>query len=625
MELEKINQLLEHHKTLEAINRLVKLDKKYPKNPDILELMATSYAEQKNHYGFLITMLQLHELLPNRWNIVLGLADAYLVNDFNALAFKTFRHFIRQWPQNENAPRVQKTIQILEQFVDEVSSNLTFSFEDGLIFFAKHEEIQLLMNQGDYGQCKVLAKELLSQRPSFAPVKNNLSKISWLEGNLAQAIDITRGVLADQPDNVHALSNMCCYLYMQGEKEHALELAKRLKNVEILSKDHWLVIVKALSFIEDINGVIELFEKAKPNIKNDLISPPFFHYCAAAEYQIGEVSEAKILWQKSADEEPNFLLATENLKELEKPIYERTCPQTFTMDEWLPKQIIKDLTLIFTRASVENERKNTRDQLGSYIEKHPLILHFIPAALRNGDHVARKLALDLAEFAPNTILDKSLESFVLGREGPDSLRIETAHILARKGVLENGKKIDLWIKGELRSVIMVGFEIVSGPPEKDNLHPSVKFLMEEAIDDLRRANGEKAERKLRKAIAIQPNEPSLLNNLAVSLQMQGRMAEANALADQIEKNFPDYFFGQLIAVKKSIAAGRIEKAKKILDRLMKKERLHVTEFSALCACQIDFDLMKKDLEDAKTWLRVWQGIYPEDPSLERYRDLKKLM
>ena len=67
--------------------------------------------------------------------------------------------------------------------------------------------------------------------------------------------------------------------------------------------------------------------------------------------------------------------------------------------------------------------------------------------------------------------------------------------------------------------------------------------------------------------------------------MQGNHEEAKAIADEIHARFPDYFFGQVIAVRKTIQAGDLETAKTILDKLMKKQELHVTEFGALCGCR----------------------------------------
>src|SRR5690606_23351735 len=127
-----------------------------------------------------------------------------------------------------------------------------------------------------------------------------------------------------------------------------------------------------------------------------------------------------------------------------------------------------------------------------------------------------------------------------------------------------------------------------------------------AVYALRAKKGDEAESHLRKALEIQKDEPGLLNNLAVALSMQGRHDEAKAIADEIPVRFPDYFYGQVIAVREAIQAGELEKAKTILDKMMQKQELHVTEFSAMCACQIDFMIEDDKPEGALAWFEMWQ-------------------
>ena len=148
--------------------------------------------------------------------------------------------------------------------------------------------------------------------------------------------------------------------------------------------------------------------------------------------------------------------------------------------------------------------------------------------------------------------------------------------------------------------------------------------MESGYAELQKKNGSAAEKYFRKAIEIQPDEPSFYNNLAVSLNLQGREDEVLALSDQIEKRFPDYFFGQINVARKAILTEDMDKARQILDKLVKKDELHITEFTALCSCQIDFLIADQNPESALTWLQMWEEVYPEDPSLQRYSDFRRV-
>jgi len=219
--LAEADGLLSKNKPQDALDLLLELDRKFPRQKDVLGLMANTYTELGNQHGYLHALYQLHSLTPNRAEIKLGLAGAYLSNGRMALALRTFRQYLKQWPHDEQVVDVQKTIPQLEQGLSETLGELGFSLEDGLDFACKHEELQVLMEFGNYERGKQLAKSLLGQRPHFVPVLNNLSQVYWLEGNLAGAIELSQQVLDVQPDNVHALSNLTRFLFMQGKQESA--------------------------------------------------------------------------------------------------------------------------------------------------------------------------------------------------------------------------------------------------------------------------------------------------------------------------------------------------------------------------------------------------------------------
>ena len=622
--LEKSNILLSNQKTMEALQQLLNLNKKYPNNPEILESMAFAYVDLKNNYSYLETMLQLNKLVSGNEHIKIGLAKAYLINGFQALALQTYRKIINRWPLSEYAKNSQKITRQLELFSAETASKLDFSLEPGLDFFAKHEELQILMYQGKFKRCKKIAADLIFQRPEFAPVRNNLSQISWLEGNLTEAIEITQKVLDFQPENVHALANLCCYFFMIGKKENAIPHAKRLKESKILAIDHWLKKVKALSFIGDDDGVINLLELAKLDRNYKLIDGTFWHWCAVAEYRRGNSSKARTYWNKCIKLAPYFSLAIDNLEELKKPHFDRICPQVYGLETWLPEKIIKDLFAIVDHPSNKKENIGVDIKLDSYFSEHPEILQFIPAAITAGEIFTREFAFQLADMTSDPKTLNWLKVFVLGREGSDSLRVKAAQILSRHGIFKAGEKVKLWLQNDLTSIVVFGFEIVFGPMDKDALKRSARNLAEEAIEALQERNGELAEGYLRKALEIQPDEPTLLNNLAVSLNLQGKVSEANSLADQLEIQFPEYLFGQLIAARKAISAKDFNKAQRILDKLMKKDKLHSTEFSALCSCQVDFQIADKNLKIAFSWLQTWEKVFPEDPSLMKYREIRRM-
>ena len=609
--------LLAQDKPQQALELLQELNQKFPRQPDLLGLMVNACLDVDDQHGYLLAIHKLHELTPNKAGVKLGLAGAYLANGCPALALQTFRQYLKRWPNDERAGEIQKTIQQLEKALTEFLSEIGFSLDTGLDFASKHEELRLDMEQGNYNRCRQLAKFLFQQRPNFIPVLNNLSLIEWLDGNLPGAVELSHKVLETEPDNVHALSNLTRFHFMQGRRDEAITFAKRLKESNASAADRWLKKAEALSFIGDNEGVLALIQQAKNFKQQDALNGMVWHWSAIAEYRNGNIPKARKYWQKSVQESPNSTLAITNLEELKKPLYERVCPQAFPLDSWISRKTIEAMASEVERASRYNDNHVFRERVNTFFDDHPELIQFVPEALSSGDVKCRELALQLADMSAHPKILLSLKEFVLGQNGPDALRLEGSQILSRYNIFHSGEMIHLWLKESWTEIMMIGFQI-SRDAEPSTLKPSTLRLMEKAINALHTKNAQEAEVHLRKALEIQGDDPGLLNNLAMALQMQGKQAESDSIANQIPARFPDYFFGQVITVRRVLNTKQLEKAKIALDKMMTKPELHVTEFSALCACQIDFFLADEKPEGAISWYQMWEQGYPDDTNREKY-------
>jgi tetratricopeptide (TPR) repeat protein len=623
--LERAEHLLEQDKPQEALDLLTELDRQFPRQPDVLGLMGNANLEMGNGHGYLHAIYKLHELLPNRAEVKVGLAGAYLSNGYLALAIQAFSQFLKRWPNDERASDIKKTIPELEKVLAELLLESGNSLETGLEFACLHDEVRLQMDLGNYALSRQRAKKLLQQKPNFIPVLNNLSQVSWLEGDLPKAIETCQQVLEKGPRNIHALSNITRFLFMQGNKEEAKGYAIRLKESTAGTADRWTKVTEALSFIGDDDGVLAVLEDVKRKKELDQLDEKVWHWFAVAEYRKGNFSQARAHWKKSLKIASYFDLASTNLEELKKPTHERSLPQAFTLDAWIPRSILASMISTIERATQKKDDSRFQAEVVTYMNRHPELIHFVPAALSNGDEQCREFARQLADMSAHPAILESLKEFSLGQMGPDGQRLEATQILTKHGIFKSGEMIDLWLEGEWKSIMMLGFQITYDAMEQHSLKPAAQHLMEQAIHALREGNGEKGEGYLRKAIDIQKDEPGLYNNLAVALSMQGKHEESDAIADDIPIRFPDYFFGQVIAVRRAIGEHDLVKAKTILDKMMQKQELHVTEFGALCACQIDYLIEDDKPEGAVSWWEMWQQGYPEDPARENYEDRMSLI
>ncbi len=304
-------------------------------------------------------------------------------------------------------------------------------------------------------------------------------------------------------------------------------------------------------------------------------------WCAVAEYRKGNESKARKYWQKCRQLGPYFSQAKDNLEELKKPRHERNCPQAFSLDAWLPRNTIGNLTSTVERAAKQKNDNAFQERIRAYFDVHSEILYFVPAALASGDTVSRDLALKLADMSAHPALLATLKDFALGQDGSDALRLEASQLLSKHGVMESGESVNLWLEGEWKPIMMLGFQIYYDSPEKPTLKPAAQRLMEKAIYALREGKGAEAETHLRKALEIQKDEPGLFNNLAVALSMQGKHDQAKQIADESLSASLITFFGQVNAVRKTNPADDLETAKTILHKMKKKQELALKKFGAL--------------------------------------------
>jgi len=122
---------------------------------------------------------------------------------------------------------------------------------------------------------------------------------------------------------------------------------------------------------------------------------------------------------------------------------------------------------------------------------------------------------------------------------------------------------------------------------------------------------------------LEPNKVDLLNNLAASLSLQGREAEATLLMEVLHYQHPDYLFARTGLAKAAMRKGDLQQAQALLEPLYERRKFHVSEYDALCATQIDLLLLQNDPISAKTWFKMWEACNPENPRLNPYRILFK--
>jgi tetratricopeptide (TPR) repeat protein len=347
--------------------------------------------------------------------------------------------------------------------------------------------------------------------------------------------------------------------------------------------------------------------------------PLFYHLAAVALLRTGHEREARQTWNKALEVNPSYVLAQQNLDDLDGPIEKRNAPWAFPLvGSWIPQAWFKELNVLLGSGLRQKKDSAIQSVAQRFLQKHLEVVSIAPDLLDRGGPDAREFIIGLAMMSENPDLLAALQPFAFGQRGSDELRMRAAEGLSEHGLLPSGS-VQLWLQGEWRENILLNFEITDKP--ESHYHSSeVQALAEEAFLALKANQGEKAQALLEKAIALEPNTPSLYNNLGMALGMQGHIEQSYALIRDIHTRFPDYFFGTIgVARLMTLEKGDLETVHQMLNGLMEQNKMHISEFVALCEAQMEVYLAEKNPDAARAWLEMWEKVDADNPLLEEYR------
>src|SRR5262249_36049497 len=149
-----------------------------------------------------------------------------------------------------------------------------------------------------------------------------------------------------------------------------------------------------------------------------------------------------------------------------------------------------------------------------YLQTHPELEGLVPLLLDRSDGPGRELALHLAGLLRTPAMLQAARDFALGQRGPDKLRLQALQLAEQAGLLVAGPR-RLWLGGAWRDVAAQLFEIHTDVVERPYA-PGVSDLLSQGIAALNKNDVAHAESLFREALAIDPDDPAVLNNLALA-------------------------------------------------------------------------------------------------------------
>src|SRR5262249_18955579 len=192
-------------------------------------------------------------------------------------------------------------------------------------------------------------------------------------GDYSQAIDLSRRVLAFDPDNVHTRSNLIRFLCQSGLFDEAKEEAKRLRELKPSHAEGWVKIAEAMAVLGNDAGVLLAAEHARQSSPPPAPGPAAFvgaRAVVAASRQGGH-EEAHRYWEQALRHQPNFEFARANLEDLRRPVTERHAPWPFSLAHWLPEKFVTELLTLVQAGGKRLSDEELRQRLSQFLQRHP--------------------------------------------------------------------------------------------------------------------------------------------------------------------------------------------------------------------------------------------------------------
>ena len=538
-----------------------------------------------------------------------------------------FERFLKLAPEHPEAPMAEEELAKLRRHLPEILDVFIDDLPKDLPRIASVEKILHVFKLGRFDDVIKRAEKHLQTYPNDLRIRNNLAEALALKGDAKPTMKIIEETLELAPNNFFARAVRCRLAYFQGDREKSRADAAKLMSMQPRQLSDLTKAAQSFAFIGDADGIRWAFEEAeKRNWLNDS-SPDaalLTNYYATSLALAGDRKAARSYWKQAVKLAGKATTAQDNLDDLRQPPGEQWGPAYFGVRDWLSRTQQDDLRAIGDAAANADDASQAVESLSptarGFLTQHPEVERLLPAMLARGDADSQRLALLIARGSQHQDVTAALLAYVHGPRGTDEIRYQLLTTLKEQGHTFVSP-LPIYVKGKVQQIELFTFEITDVPKVPEGRTDESCELIEAANDALHEGNGVEAERLLRQARQIEPDQPDVLNNLAAALQIQDRMEEADLLIDELIEKHPDYFFGKIAAANRKLRRKQYDEAFEMLLPLQRRERLHWTEFFVLAKSLIYTFVGKREYAGARQWLEMLRQYAPdhsEIPSLERY-------
>ncbi|NEZ63334.1 hypothetical protein D0962_11145 [Leptolyngbyaceae cyanobacterium CCMR0082] len=619
-ELAHVEALLRREQWLEAHSLLIRLKASHPNNLDILAYLLEVHYELGHLLQYQATCEDFLAIKPNDARVNFLLGYAYVLNYYPLLGIKQYRYAIERWPDHPGSVEGKEHLAMIEPNLSEVLDSMGLKNPDDWEVGLLYEQARAYTETGQAAKAITSATSLIEKRTDFLAGYNILALAYLANDQYKDAIATLQSQLKQHPDSILLRANLIRFLSLRGNFTEAETHKSQLLANSSTDLDDLTRKAEALAYLDDMAAIVDLLATVPPDLEKDnrpLVSGLFHHLAAVALVCQGDVKAARKQWNLALELYPDLAVAKENLDDLDMTSTFKEGPWPFELNSWVENGAYQDLRQVAIAMTPERTPQPALiAAVETLLTDYPFISELVPVWLKRGSPRARMLAMIIAKSCPNEAHVAAVNEFVAGTDGSESQRYHMASYFAQRHQLTVPK---IWLYGEWhRNPLLATYEIVPDPvvlqsPEAEQLlHKALKKI---ALESAKAA--ETAEVYLKQALEIEPNNPVLLNNLALAYSHQERLIESRQVTQQIVDEYPEDIDSRVAIAQIYLEETNLDAAEAVLNEVLRCSCLTEDALVSLLLTRSRLLMLQGKEDMARLWFQEVLPMVKEHPLLRQ--------
>ncbi|MEA5467133.1 tetratricopeptide repeat protein [Leptothoe sp. PORK10 BA2] len=619
-ELAHAEALLRREQWAEAHSLLLRLKLSHPENLDVLGHLLDVHYDLGQLHQYQATCEEFLAIKPNDARVNFLLAYAYVLNYYPLLGVQQYRQAIERWPEYVGSGECKEHLAMIEPNLPEVMGSMGLKYPEDWEVGILYERTRAFTETGQAQKAIETAQVLIAQRPNFVPGYNSLAVAYMGHDQYEDAVSTLQTTLEKHPDSVLLRANLVRFLCLRGNFAEADTHKTQLLANTSTDLDDLTHKAEALAYLDDMVAIVDLLAIVPPDPEKDnrpLVSGLFHHLAALALARQGDPIAARKQWTMALELSPDMEIAKENLDDFDMSSTYQEGPWPFELNSWVENGAYQDLRQVSLAMTSDLQPQAALvAAVEMLLSDYPFISQLLPVWLKRGSPRARMLAMVIAKSHPSAAHLAAVNDFVAGTFGSDAQRYHMASYLAQQEQLTTSR---FWLNGEWsENPPLANYKIVPAPVEVES--PAAEELLAKALKKIALESpkaAETAETYLIQALEIEPNNPVLLNNLALAYTHQQRLKESRQLTQQIIDQHPGDVASRIAIAQLYLQEENLAAAETVLDQLLRRSNFTEADLVSLLLTRSRLLMLQGNENMARLWFQSVLPLVKDHPILRQ--------